>query len=63
MDADINLVAFGCPTCVDFKEGGKPEYPENNPGSTGEINCDNSTHMQTKCTPDLVFTVVSGTTR
>ena len=26
------------PKYVDFREGGKPEYPEKNPRSTGEIN-------------------------
>ena len=26
------------PKCVDFWEGGKPEYPEKDPRSTGEIN-------------------------
>ena len=32
---------------VDFTEGGKPEYPEKNPRSTGETNY-NSTHMSSK---------------
>ena len=32
--------------CVDFGEGGKPEYPEKNPRSTGVINYGNSTHMK-----------------
>ena len=27
---------------ADFREGGKPEYPEKNPRSTGEINNGNS---------------------
>ena len=27
-----------CPLCVDFREGGKPEYPEKNPRSTSEMN-------------------------
>ena len=30
---------------VDFTEGGKPENPEKNPRSTGEINYDNSIDM------------------
>ena len=38
MDTD-NLVDLRCPICVDFREGGKPEYPEKNTRSTGEINC------------------------
>ena len=25
--------------CVDYREGGKPQYPEKNPQSKGEINC------------------------
>ena len=29
-------------------EGGKPENPEKNPRSTGEINYDNSIHMSPK---------------
>ena len=33
---------------VDFWEGGKPENPEKNPRSTGEINYDNSIHMSPK---------------
>ena len=33
---------------VDFTEGGKPENPEKNPRSTGEINYNNSTHMSSK---------------
>ena len=36
------LMALRCPVCDDFKEGGKPEYSEKNPRSTGEINCRNS---------------------
>ena len=34
------------PKYVDFGEGGKPEYPEKNPRSTGEINYGNPTHMK-----------------
>ena len=30
---------------VDFAEGGKPENPEKNPRSMGEINYNNSTHI------------------
>ena len=33
---------------VDFREGGKLENPEKNPRSTGEINYDNSIHMNPK---------------
>ena len=33
---------------VDFREGGKPENPEKNPRSMGEINHDNSIHMSPK---------------
>ena len=33
---------------VDFTEGGKPENPEKNPRSTGEINYDNSIHTSPK---------------
>ena len=33
---------------VDFMEGGKPENPEKNPRSTGEINYDNSIHISPK---------------
>ena len=33
---------------VDFREGGKSENPAKNPGSTGEINYDNSIHMSRK---------------
>ena len=37
------------PICVDFREEGKPKYPEKNPRSTGEINYEeprrNMTHM------------------
>ena len=38
------------PIGVDFREGGKPEYPEKNPRSTGEINYEelNSHETQTK---------------
>ena len=25
-----------CPICVDLREGGKPEYPEKNPGGAKE---------------------------
>ena len=32
--------------CVDFREGEKPEYPEKNPRSTGQINYGNSTHVK-----------------
>ena len=39
------LVALRCPICVDFREGGKLEYPEKNPRSTEEINCGHS-HMK-----------------
>ena len=41
------------PRCVDFSEGGKPEYSEKNPRSTGEINYGNSIHM--KCHTRLGF--------
>ena len=34
--------------CGDFTEGGKLENPEKNPRSTGETNCNNSTHMSSK---------------
>ena len=33
---------------VDFREGGKPENPEKNSRSTGEINYDNSIRMSPK---------------
>ena len=33
---------------ADFMEGGKPENPEKNPRSTGEINYDNSIHISPK---------------
>ena len=33
------------PRCVDFSEGKKPEYPEKNPRSTGEINYGSPIHM------------------
>ena len=46
--------------CFDFKEEGKPEYPEKTPRSTGEINCGNS--LTRNDTPDLV-SVVRGTKR
>ena len=35
-----------CILCVNFEEGEKPEYPDKNPRSTGEINYGNSTHMK-----------------
>ena len=41
IDTD-KLVALKCPIYVDFREGGKLEYPEKNPRSTGEINYGNS---------------------
>ena len=31
-----------CPIYVDFREGGKPEYPEKNSRSIGKLNCGNS---------------------
>ena len=46
-----------------FERGGKPEYPEKNPRSAGEINYDNSTHMRRKSRPRLgltFFSVVRG---
>ena len=33
-----------CPICIDFREGGKPEYPEKNPRSTGESTARNLSH-------------------
>ena len=49
--------------CVNFRQGGKPEYHEKNPWSTGEINYDelNSHEMQTR--PGFAFSVVRGTMR
>ena len=41
MDTD-KLVAFTYPICVDFKGEEKPEYPQKDPRSTGEIDCANS---------------------
>ena len=41
----IIIVALRCPICIDFREGGGrggAEYPEKNPKSTEEINCENS---------------------
>ena len=40
-----NLVSLECPICVDFRER-KPEYPEKNPQSTGEINWGTLSHMK-----------------
>ena len=42
----INLWPSIVLICVDFREGGKPEYPEKNPRSTGEINYGNSSRMK-----------------
>ena len=38
---DLCRVHGYMPYYVDFREGVKPEYPEKNPRSTGEINCGN----------------------
>ena len=54
----LSIVSF----CVDFKEGGKPEYPKKNPRSTGEIICGNSLAYTKRHAPDLV-SVVRSTTR
>ena len=32
----INSLFSQVPTCVDFRERGKPEYPEKNPRSNGD---------------------------
>lgn len=40
LDTD-NLVALECPNAM-ILEGGKPENPEKNPRSSGDINCGNS---------------------
>ena len=41
MDTD-NLVALRSSNCIDFRELGKPEYPQKNPWSTGEMKYENS---------------------
>ncbi len=41
------------PKCVEFREGGKPEYPDKIPQSAGEISYDNSTHMRRTSCPRL----------
>ena len=51
------------PTCVDFREGGKPEYPEKNPRSTGEINYEELNSHETQAGPGLAFSVVRGAAR
>ena len=51
------------PKCVDFREGGKPEYPEKNPRSTGEINYEKLNSHETQAGPGLAFSAVRGTTR
>ena len=50
------------PTCVDFREGGKPEYPEKNPRSTGKINYEELNSHETQTRPGLACSVVRGTT-
>ena len=44
MDTD-NLVALGSPICVYSRDGAR-KTRRKTPRSTGEINCENSTHMQ-----------------
>ena len=41
------------PTYVDFREGGKPEYPEKNLEAQERSTMRNSTHMKRK--PDLAW--------
>ena len=38
------LVALSCPICVDFREGGKPEYPKKNLRSTWRLTAETLTH-------------------
>ena len=51
------------PRCVDFRDGRKPEYPEKNTGSTGEINYEDLNSHETQAGPGLAFSVVRGTAR
>ena len=47
---NLNRVCIKCPTCVELRGEEKPEYPEKNPRSTGEINYEelNSHETQTR---------------
>ena len=57
------LGARGYFLCVDFRERGKPEYPEKNPRITGEIKYEKLNSHETQTRPGLAFSEVRGTTR